>query len=357
MATSVSASRTALFLDGCSDDGNALRLQLVSASLTSAGAAGTTGIAATPGVRQAVGNPLKCTWTSLLGFSLAAGVCYVQGSTSATAGLYTVTLDTTVTTLACTAADATNPRVDAVAAVVTDNGDGTSTAVFKVIAGIPAPSPVAPALPANSLLLCTIAVPANATALSAGAFTDKRFFTVASGGTLPYPNTAGATIPGPKGSLVYDQATDRVKALDGSGNALQLKAGAFAASTVTTSGAVVAAVGISSTATTILSTTITVDGSTEIEVWGSWIAILPNASVAVNDQVLGRLYLDGSNITASVVAYTAATASTTSQPGGVIRAWATPSAGTHTVLLEMWSLGHASSVSFPVLRVAPSLQQ
>src|SRR5512142_2024607 len=129
MVTSVT-TRQALFLDGCSDAGQDLRLQGVSASLTATGATGTTGIAATPGVRQGVGNPLKCVWTSLLAFTVAAGTAFVQGSASALAGLYPVGLDTT-TTLTCTTADATNPRIDSVAVVVTDNGDATSTAVVK----------------------------------------------------------------------------------------------------------------------------------------------------------------------------------------------------------------------------------
>lgn len=354
MVTSVSASRTALFLDGCTDPANDLRLQIVSASLTATGAAGTTGIAATPGVRQGVGTPMKCTWTSLLSFTLSAGVCYVQGSASTTAGLYAVTLDTT-TTLACTTADATNPRIDSVAAVVTDNGDNTSTAVFKIITGTASPSPSAPPLPSNALLLCNITVPAGATALSAGAFADKRVFTVASGGILPYTNTAGASIPGPKGSYLYDQTTDRLKALDGSGNARQPKTAAFAAVNQNVSGPVSTT---TSGYTTLASVTVTVDGVTEIDIYGSWTWLTQPAGVAVGDYCQLILTQDGFSLSGnSSVILRAETTNTNPWGGGNLRDWGTLAAGTHTIALQALSTGHAFPVVSPRIRVAPSMQQ
>lgn len=353
MVTSVT-TRGALFLDGCSDAAQDLRLQGVAASLTATGAAGTTGIAATAGVRQGVGTPLKCTWTSLLSFTVAAGTCFVQGSTSATAGIYTVTLDTTAT-LTCTTADATNPRIDSVAVVVTDNGNGTSTAAVAIYPGTPAPSPSAPTLPANSLLLCNITVPANATALSAGAFADKRLFTVASGAILPYPNTAGATIAGPKGSYVYDQTTDRLKALDGSGNARQPKIGAFAG--VVSSSLTDVPTSLS-TYTTILTTTVTTDGVTEVEIFASWNAMVPATGTVDGDWCNVILVIDGFGVSGTSACLIRA-GGTSLQPynGGSIREWTTPSAGTHTITMQAASAGHVFSVRNPKLRVQPSQAQ
>lgn len=353
MALFVNA-RAGAYLDGVAIAAQDLRLQEHSGVLTGASPSGSTGIAGRPGVRPGLGSPLLVQASSGMTITVNAGFAYVQGSASANAGIYTACLDAAATLTVATS-DPTNPRIDNVIAQVTDVGSSSSTTVITLQTGTPAPSPVAPALPANSLLLATVAVAANTSTIVAGNITDGRVFTAAVGGIVLMDTSGGFT--GQAGMYAHDIPTGRLRVTNGSGAAAQPKVGAFAASTVTTSGAVVAAVGSSSSATTILSTTVTVDGATEIEVWGSWIAILPNASAAVNDQVLGRLYLDGTNITASVVAWTAVTTSTTSQPGGVIRAWTTPSAGTHTLFLNMWSLGHAGSVSFPVLRAAPSLQQ
>src|SRR3954464_435191 len=163
--------------DGLALNGQGLRLQQGSALLTGASPSGSTGIAARPGVRYGTGDPLKIATSSGMTLAVNAGIAWVQGSASATAGMYTCCLDTASTVILATS-DPTNPRIDNIIAQVTDHGDGPSTAVVTPQTGTPAASPVAPTLPANSLLLATVAVAASTSSIVAGNITDKRVWTV-----------------------------------------------------------------------------------------------------------------------------------------------------------------------------------
>lgn len=64
------------------------------------------------------------------------------------------------------AADATNPRFD----LITVNNAGTKA----VTAGTPAPSPVFPEIPANSIAVASVYVPANETTIPTNHIYDKR---------------------------------------------------------------------------------------------------------------------------------------------------------------------------------------
>ena len=114
--------------------------------------------------------------------AVAAGEINVAGVWAAvTAGNVTIT-----------AADATNPRLD----LVVVNASGTKSAT----AGTPAASPVFPAVPASSLVLATVSVPANDTTIGASQITDTRLFTGASyqvflaSGTWSKPTYAVGTL-------------------------------------------------------------------------------------------------------------------------------------------------------------------
>ncbi len=78
--------------------------------------------------------------------------------------------------LSITTADPTNPRIDRVCLTVNDAyyTGALNNAVLQVVAGTPAGSPVAPALPANSISLATVAVGAGATAITNANITDTR---------------------------------------------------------------------------------------------------------------------------------------------------------------------------------------
>jgi hypothetical protein len=79
-------------------------------------------------------------------------------------------------TLTITTADPTNPRIDLVCATVRDAfySGANNDVIFQVIAGTPAGSPVAPALPANSISLATVAVGAAVTQINTANITDTR---------------------------------------------------------------------------------------------------------------------------------------------------------------------------------------
>jgi len=78
--------------------------------------------------------------------------------------------------LSLNTADPTNPRVDLICATVNDAyyTGSLNNVVIQAIAGTPAGSPVAPALPANSITLATVAVGAGATSIINANITDTR---------------------------------------------------------------------------------------------------------------------------------------------------------------------------------------
>lgn len=354
MVTSV-ALHNAAWMDGIQVNANDLRLQAVGGFLTGASPSGSTGISARPGVRYGTGNPLQVSASSGMSVTVNAGFAFVQGSTSATAGMYTACLDTTAT-LTLTTSDPTNPRIDNIIVQFVDVGTSSSTATVNVQAGTPAASPVAPTLPANSLLLAQIAVGAGVSSITSGNITDKRVFTVGLGGILPMANVSGG-ISGQAGQYAHDLSSGRLKVSDGSGNARQPKVGTFAAVSNQVTGNVATVVG---SYTTLVSVSVTVDGSTELEVFASWSGVYPNASAAAGDFLQFNLLIDGSTGVAGSAApniLRVDSASTNVADGGNWRGWITPAAGTHTLSLSAASLGHAFSVAYPFIRVAPSLQQ
>ena len=105
---------------------------------------------------------------------LGAGRAKVSGtSVSPPAGMsFTTqamydTLNDAALTLTLTASNATNPRIDAAYVQVQDSfySGATNTAISGVVAGVPAASPIAPAIPSNSTLVGYIAVGANVTSI------------------------------------------------------------------------------------------------------------------------------------------------------------------------------------------------
>jgi hypothetical protein len=120
---------------------------------------------------------LAVTQNSPAGMSvrIASGWAAIVGTTTTNMGVYTVFNDaTTVATI--TAADLTNPRIDLVCVTVRDAfySGANNDVIFNVVAGTPAGSPVAPATPANSIALATVAVAANASTIVTADITDAR---------------------------------------------------------------------------------------------------------------------------------------------------------------------------------------
>lgn len=122
-------------------------------------------------------SSLAVTANSPVGMSVrvASGWAAIVGTTQANMGVYTVYNDATQV-LTVTASDPTNPRIDRVVVTVQDAfySGAFNDVIFQVIAGTPAGSPVAPATPANSISLATIAVAAAASQINTGDITDTR---------------------------------------------------------------------------------------------------------------------------------------------------------------------------------------
>jgi hypothetical protein len=122
-------------------------------------------------------SSLAITANSPVGMSVlvASGWAAVIGTTTTNMGAYTIFNDAQET-LTITTANPTNPRIDLVCATVRDAfyTGASNDVIFQVVAGTPAGSPVAPALPANSISLATVAVAAAATQINSGNITDTR---------------------------------------------------------------------------------------------------------------------------------------------------------------------------------------
>lgn len=122
-------------------------------------------------------SSLAVTANSPAGMSVrvASGWAAIVGTTTSNMGVYTIYNDAT-DVLTITTADPTNPRIDLVCATVRDAyySGAFNDVIFQVIPGTPAGSPVAPALPANSISLATVAVGAAVTQINTGNITDTR---------------------------------------------------------------------------------------------------------------------------------------------------------------------------------------
>ena len=106
---------------------------------------------------------------------VASGWSAIVGTTQANMGTYVVFNDAN-NVLTVTTANPTNPRIDRVVVTVQDAyyTGAFNDVIFQVIAGTPAGSPVAPATPANSISLATIAVGAGVTSILNANITDTR---------------------------------------------------------------------------------------------------------------------------------------------------------------------------------------
>jgi hypothetical protein len=107
--------------------------------------------------------------------NVAQGWAGIVGTTQSNMGVYVGYNDAT-TVLTITTANPTNPRIDRIVMTVNDAyyTGSTNNVVFQVLAGTPAGSPTAPAVPANSISLATIAVGAGVSVINSGNITDTR---------------------------------------------------------------------------------------------------------------------------------------------------------------------------------------
>ena len=186
---------------------------------------------------------------------LSGAACSAQGSPDMTVAVAigAVKVGTTVVgvtsgNVTITTAHATNPRFD----LVTVNNSGTKS----VTAGTAASAPVFPAIPASSVVLCAVYVPANDTTIASNQIIDKR---VLPQETLALEDQASTPAVPSSGLLLYsvERAGRRLLNMMGpSGLDTPLQPGIFANGVrwwAPSSGTTVGAVGLSATTTATIS--------------------------------------------------------------------------------------------------------
>lgn len=167
-------------------------------------------------------SSLAVTQNSPAGMSVrvAAGWASIVGTTQANMGTYVIYNDATET-LTVTTADPTNPRIDRVVATVQDAyySGSANDVIFQVVAGTPAGSPSAPATPANSISLATVAVAAGASSILTADITDTRVNTttnLAVGDITEVQGGTGITVTNGTGPIPSVAINSSVVTLTGS---------------------------------------------------------------------------------------------------------------------------------------------
>jgi hypothetical protein len=129
----------------------------------------TTGIAGASSLEVTQNSP------AAMSVRVAGGWGAIVGTYQPNMGVYTFFNDA-ITTATIATADPTNPRIDLVCITVSDAyyTGALNQVAINVVTGTPAGSPVAPAVPTNSLLLATVAVGAGVTSIVTANITDSR---------------------------------------------------------------------------------------------------------------------------------------------------------------------------------------
>ena len=262
--------------------------------------------------------------------SVQPGSFVVPNSASPVSGGYVSTLSQQAT-LTVQTADPSNPRIDIVVAYVDDAGDSSSFGAIAIYTGTAAASPSAPSAPANSIILASVAVPANATSIAGGDLTDERPFTTAVGGILV---AAPGTVTGYRGMAGFDVAHGRFYHNSNTTGDTQFKVLPWAPAYATRNSDLT----ILGTETTVASVGITTDGYTDIKITTHIVGIAQ--AYPTTEQTIFTVWLDGSQLdeidlmtnsadraSASHLGFTSVY-STSSATGD------TPSAGSHTVYFK-----------------------
>lgn len=339
MTTSVTTSLP-MWLSGCTYDGNGgndLRNSGVTAYFFDEGIVnGSGGVGSTIGVLGGVvgGAGLSVYAGTGMAVQVQPGSFVVPNSGTPTAGGYCATLTSTAT-LTVQTADPSNPRIDLVVANVVDNGNNTSAGQVQIITGTAAPSPSVPAAPANSITLAQITVSAGATSITSGMLADQRPFTTTTGGVLVAPK---GSVTGYAGQIGYDKASGSFYHNNNTSNATQMHVLPWQP-VITTRASDLSWNG---SETTILSTTVTTDGYTDIEVHFKWPAVYCTRGGGNIYNVVFRMYIDSTQVDGYFTPNDPADSNPHS--GG---SWSyytssatgdTPSSGTHTVKVTCQNL-------------------
>jgi hypothetical protein len=296
---------------------------------------------------------MKVSAGSGMNLAVNAGYCCVPNSSSGLQGGYLAGLmNAGVLTVA--AASPSTPRIDLVAVVVYDLGTSASYADIELVTGTPATPAVAPAAPANSIILAQISVPAAVTTITSGMITDLRAWVVAPGGILPIANTAAAPAA-PAYQLFYNIATGLLCTGSGTaGSVAPLSALKWVPQITVIIVPVTAPSG--GALTQISSCSVTCDGFTDLEIHTKWAYLLGSATYIQLFTYIDGIQVDVITVTAAYYLGGSHRCFTSASQGN------TPSAGTHLITWKFLAGGSGMSASDGVfgasgapciLRVAP----
>jgi|SRR5579859_903670 len=278
---------------------------------------------------------------------------------SSGSGQYRVYNPTAASLTVSTAPSSPNSRIDLVCATVVDNGNSSSFSEVQIIAGVASTSPVAPALPTNSIALAQVAVGSSVVSINQGNITDERIWTAEAGGVIVCPNMASLPA-GDTGTVGFDVVNGRYFYLSPTG-AKPFKVMPFTPALIVGNAAasLTGIVGGSGSLTTItfgstpMSASVTTDGSTDLEITIHWVGI--SMATPTPTEVQFAIYIDSTQVdlinlqvgtNSSTYAYAGGTNTyTTSAAAGD-----TPSAATHTITWK--ALAFQQSVSEPVVVAA-----
>jgi hypothetical protein len=268
--------------------------------------------------------------------TVQAGYCCVPNSSSSLQGGYLFGL-MNAGQLQIGQSDPALPRIDLITAVVYDTGDDTAFCDVEVTAGTPQSPAVAPAVPANAIVLAQVTVNATVTSVPASAIADARSFVVAPGGILPIQNPSAAPAA-PASQFMYRLDTGSlVQGTSQAGVVAAVSSLKWTPQVVYTTSQVRAA--SAGALTQVSSVSVTVDGATDIEIFTKWPFLLGTAA-----QMTLGVYIDGV-IQDSVTAYPTffqggSSAYFTSSVQGN-----TPAIGTHTIAWKFQASGAGISTS------------
>lgn len=171
------------------------------------GAASAASLRGRGGVVRELGTALTVTANGSpnMTVNVSAGQVYISGSQGTKQGVYSGVNDASVS-VAISASDPSNPRIDLIVAKVEDSAYSGAVNSWSIVAvtGVAASSPAVPAVPNNGITLAQIAVGAGVTSIVSGNITDKRQYAAALGAEIPCISTNRPTGSFSVGQRMYE---------------------------------------------------------------------------------------------------------------------------------------------------------
>lgn len=144
---------------------------------------GSPNVAPASGIVGAADLAVTASGTPDMNVHVASGAAFIPGTETTTQGVYGFYSDGSVT-VPIAASSGSNPRISLIVAEVLDAGYSGASNIGQIIevAGTPASSPVAPAVPKNAIKLAQVLVGTSVTSITSGNITDGRSFMPTLGG-------------------------------------------------------------------------------------------------------------------------------------------------------------------------------